>query len=393
VHLNREGYEKGRADGFQRGRQEGFARGLEDASRMRNAAPVSMISEKWRDYRFSEKLAGHFGSSVALVEENQECLKETDKSSIWKLEIRTVTQTVPLILKIFKAPIEGPKWIELNTYRKASLLLSDLMPAVYWTEDVPDTNEVWAILEYVPQLKGQIIFTPDCFDKIIPSLAKLHARTHNDRLFERWDLFSEWLPLYHSDTAIAERVQTRDRTLEYLDKAMEHPEWRSKLKPQYDRLQRLLSSGPEYFPELAQAGKSVIHNDLQTPNIGCGNVQEESWNLKFLDWEGARFAPCWFDMFNLIGIFFAYRKDWRSAEEEVVARCAPLYASEMSKHGVRFEGDPVRLYKMAYLQRVLEKSLFLQLQWAVEAQKPAFLLDGYLDKIKGWGKELGLHVK
>ena len=38
-----------------------------------------------------------------------------------------------------------------------------------------------------------------------------------------------------------------------------------------------------------------------------------------------------------------------------------------------FDEDPVRLYKMAYLQRVLERSLYLQLEWAIGGSKQAFL--------------------
>ena len=222
-------------------------------------------------------------------------------------------------------------------------------------------------------------------------MAKLHAQTYNDSFYKHWELFADWLPRYDSETTSLERQKTHKGTLEYLDKAMERPEIKQRLESSYDLLRGILKKGPIYFPELIQAGKSIIHNDLQTPNIGCGNVGEADWTIKFIDWEGARFAPCWFDMFNLMGVFFAYRKDWRSDEESVIYRCSHIYAAEMLKYGIRFDGDPVRLYKMAYLQRVLERSLYLQLHWATEGQKPAFLLDGYLEKIKVWGKELGLY--
>ena len=53
----------------------------------------------------------------------------------------------------------------------------------------------------------------------------------------------------------------------------------------------ILQRGPDYFPELLQAGKSIIHGDLQTPNMGCSNVGEAVWDIKFLDWEGARLRP------------------------------------------------------------------------------------------------------
>lgn len=400
--MNREGYEKGRIDGFNKGKQDGYNKGFEDAKAQIRAeatmaqAPVpdmqlNGIGLKWREFHCADRLAEYFGGNVVLHDENMECLKETVKSAIWKLEIGASDQAHTIILKIFKAPVAGQDLVELNMYRNAGSILLDSMPQIYWIQEGVNGQEVWVLMEYVPQLKGKIQFTPDHFNKIIPALAKLHARTYNGRFYEHWDLFAEWLPRYHSDSAIMERQKTNGETLEYLDKAMKHPELKQVLQSSHHNLQSILLKGPEFFPELIQAGKSIIHNDLQTPNIGCGNVGEENWNIKFIDWEGARFAPCWFDMFNLIGVFFAYRKDLKSEEDAVIRRCAHLYAAEMEAHGIKFVEDPVRLYKMAYLQRVLERSVYLQLNWALEGRKQAFLLEGYLQKIEVWGKELGLY--
>ncbi|MEX1028430.1 MAG: phosphotransferase [Paenibacillaceae bacterium] len=392
------GYHKGHKTGFAKGKQDGFMKGLEDArTAMKDTTinnsetPLNEISLMWRELHCADQLTEQFGQSVALNDHHMECLKETMKSSIWRLEIIIDQQSHPLLLKIFKAPIEAQSLIELNMYRKASKLLSGLMPNIHMVYQGVNGSDVWVFMEFVPQLKGQLIFTPDQFDNIIPALAKFHARMYNDRFYERWEVFADWLPLYHSETETLERRNTNQKTLTHLDVAMSRPELKARLGSDYSKLQRILQKGPEYFPELLQAGKSIIHGDLQTPNIGCNNVGEANWDIKFLDWEGARFAPCWFDMFNLIGVFFAYRKDWRKDEEAVVIRCAHLYAAEMAKYEVIFHEDPVRLYKMAYLQRVLERSLYLQLEWAIEGNKQAFLLEGYLEKINVWGKELGLY--
>lgn len=394
---NQGAYNKGRLDGFSKGKEDGFIKGREDAlaamtdsSRLKSEPPLNEISLKWRELHFADKLAEILGHSVLLNDQHMECLKETVKSSIWKLEITANQQSYPLILKIFKAPIIEKSLIELNMYRKASSILSGLMPDIHLVQQDLNGNDVWVFMEFVPQLKGQIIFTPDQFDNIIPALAEFHARTYNDRFYAHWEVFSDWLPLYHSESETLERQRTNKKALDYLDKAMSRPELKGRIDSNYNKLQSILLKGPEYFPELIQAGKSIIHSDLQTPNIGCSNVGESNWNIKFIDWEGARFAPCWFDMFNLMGVFFAYRKDWRKDEEAVIVRCTQLYASEMSKYGIEFHEDPVRLYKMAYLQRVLERSLYLQLEWAIEGNKQAFLLEGYLEKINVWGKELGL---
>ncbi|MFD0710671.1 phosphotransferase [Paenibacillus sp. GCM10027626] len=385
------GYEKGRADGFEKGKKDGFAKGLEDAKALKDNPPLNEISLKWRELQCADKLTAKFGSSVTLNDRDMECLKETVKSAIWRLEIFANKQSVPIVLKIFKGPVANQDLTELNMYRKASGILPDLMPSIFLIEEGINGDDIWVFMEFVPQLKGQIIFTPDHFDRIIPSLAKLHAQTYNDNFYNHWDTFADWLPRYDSEATSLERQKMQKGTLEYLDKSEERPEIKQRLESSYDRLRSILKKGPIYFLELIQAGKSIIHNDLQTPNIGCSNVGDENWNIKFIDWEGARFAPCWFDMFNLMGVFFAYRKDWRNEEEAVIQRCAHLYAAEMSKYGIQFNGDPIRLYKMAYLQRVLERSLYLQLQWAIEGQKSAFLLEGYLEKINIWGKELGLH--
>lgn len=385
------GYEQGRSDGFNKGKQDGFVKGFEDAKAMLDNPPLNDISLKWREHHCAEQFAPHFGTSVVLNDQKMECLKETSKSAIWKLEVLAYKQAYPIILKIFKPPIIDEKLTELNMYRKVSSILPDLMPTIYLILEGMNGDDVWAFMEYVPQVKGQVIFTPDHFDQIIPSLAKLHALTYNDNFYNKSDVFEDWLPRYESEAVSAERMKHHEKTLEYLDKAMDHPEFKQRLSSSYNDLKRILKKGPIYFPELIQAGQSITHNDLQTPNMGCHNIAEPNWNIKFLDWEGARFSPCWFDMFNLVGVFFAYRKDWRADEDLVIERCANLYAAEMLKYGISFDGSPVQLYKKAYLERVLERSLYHQLLWAVDGTKPAHLLDEYVEKIKVWGKELGLY--
>ncbi|KOR88126.1 hypothetical protein AM231_02520 [Paenibacillus solani] len=385
------GYEHGRTDGFRKGREDGYRKGHEDAQALSMNPPLHDISLKWREFRCADQIASHFGSPVVLNDHNMECLKETGKSSIWKLEIAANQQRYSIILKIFKAPVNEQKLIELNMYRKVKSILPDLIPDIYMIVEGVNGEDVWVFMEYVPQVKGQVIFTPDCFDRIIPSLAKLHALTYNQNFYKNWEVFEGWLPLYDSDASSLERQKNHERTLEYLDKAMENPELKPRLESSYSNVHSILKKGPIYFPELLHAGKSIIHNDLQTPNMGCHNVAEETWNIKFIDWEGARFSPCWFDMFNLMGVFFAYRKDWRGDEEAVIQRCAPQYAAEMLKYGIQFDTDPVMLYKMAYLQRVLERSLYQQLHWGIDGLKQVYLLDHYLEKLNVWGKELGLY--
>jgi len=349
------------------------------------------ISQQWRELRCADKLARFFKSTVRLNEQNSVCLKETVKSAIWKLEITVNRRPTPIILKIFKPPVIDQNLIELNMYRKAGSLLAEVMPTIFVVADSLYDGQSWVFMEYVPPFKGQVAFTPYHYERIIPSLAKLHARTINDRFYKNWALFSGWLPHYEVKEAFRERQQVKESLLVSLDEAMTHPELKQKLRPSYKLLTRIVQKGPTYFPEVIKAGKSILHNDLQTPNMGCHSISGKDWRIQFIDWEGAHFAPCWFDLYHLLGVFFAYRKDWRNKEESISRHCAKLYAAEMQKYGISFHEKPMKLYKMAYLQRILERSLYIQLQNGLSGHKPAYLLDGYLEKIKVWGKELGLH--
>ncbi|WP_128661037.1 phosphotransferase [Paenibacillus sp. 598K] len=389
-----EGYRNGRTEGYQKGREEGFRKGLQAARDARSlppaAPPLGEISLRWRELGCAERIGACMGSRIVLRDHEMACLKETINSAVWQLAIERDGRTEPLILKIFKAPITGSDLVELSMYRYATPLLGELMPEIYLVEMPSEGGEAWVFMEYVPQLKGQLIFTPDHFERIVPPLARLHALTHNERLAPYRQQFAEWLPIYTSEQGIADRKRVNEEMLVYLDQAMEQPALAERLKADEAMLRKVLAKGPDYFPELLGAGLSITHNDLQTPNIGCYDAAGAEWRIKLLDWEGARFAPCWFDLFNLIGVFFAYRRDWRKDEEVVSERISRLYASEMERHGILFKEDPVRLYKMAYVQRVLERSLHLQLQWGVHGTKPARLLENYVDKIRTWGRELGL---
>ena len=171
---------------------------------------------------------------------------------------------------------------------------------------------------------------------------------------------------------------------------MKIPTYRQLLDPYVSLLRRLLEKGPEYFPEVRRAGCSIVHSDLQLSNIACHHVKRQHWNIKFIDWEGGKFAPCWYDMVSLIGVYMAYRREWSDKEEAITKRCVRLYANEMQGNGVTFLTDPMKLYQMAYLQRILQRGLYLQLKWAVTGRKETKLLPIYLTKIQALSKTLNL---
>lgn len=62
----------------------------------------------------------------------------------------------------------------------------------------------------------------------------------------------------------------------------------------------------------------------------------------------------------------------------------------MKKHGISFKENPTHLYKMAYLQRTLEKGLQTQLRRIYE-NRGGELLPYHLHKLETWGKDLGIY--
>ncbi|MFD2612368.1 phosphotransferase [Paenibacillus gansuensis] len=350
----------------------------------------STIIHFWNEHQLSKHIESAFGKEAELNRRGMKCFKDSFKSSIWKLNLLTKKGPSSIILKVFKSYDREKNAVELNMYSKARKAFGDFMPEIYHAEYSKESKNVWVLMETIQSLESQVVYTPHHFDQIIPALAKMHARMHGHRFYEHRDVFAGWLPEYHSEEKIQRRNEIKELTLAYLEKAMNRPDLNAVLAPSYSQIQRIIRKGPHYFPELLEAGQSICHSDLQALNIGCNNIKDARWNVKFLDWEGARYDPCWFDLVSLVGVFLSYRDDWRKDETAIVARCARLYADEMRKYGIVFKQDPVTLYTMAEMQLILEKNLYLQLYWEVEGVKRGYLLRGYMEKINKAGKQMGL---
>jgi len=350
------------------------------------------IRRQWRSLHCADKFKPIFDGEVSLNRRRIECLKDSYKSSIWQLEIIVNGKKTPIILKVFKHTRKPrpESTVEKNIYRKARKVLQPFMPEIYMTKKNVNGRELWVFMQYIEKIQGQVRFHPKYFNKIIPTLAKLHASTMNKSLTPYWANFKDWLPHYDSDEKLKERKEWNEKTIYYLDQALKIPKYRTIIEPYSALLHRVLKKGPEYFPEVRQAGCSIVHSDLQLSNMACNNVKEQPWNIKFIDWEGGRIAPCWYDMVSLIGVYMAYKREWSKEEQLITKRCVQLYDREMKKNGVSFSLDPMKLYRMAYLQRILQRGLYLQLSWAVTGRKEAKLLQVYLEKTKALSKELGL---
>ncbi|MEX1028431.1 MAG: aminoglycoside phosphotransferase family protein [Paenibacillaceae bacterium] len=351
-----------------------------------------LICRKWRSMQCDEKFKPILNGEVSLNHRQIECLKDSYKSSVWKLEIKVDDKKIPIILKVFK-PMRKHRTestVEKNMYRKARTILQPFMPVIYMTKKGVNGHDLWVFMEYIEKIQGQIQFDPTHFEKIIPTLAKLHASTMNQAFIPYKQAFDKWLPRYDSKEMIEERIEWNNKTSYYLDQALKIPRYKEIVEPYSSLLRRLLKKGTEYFSEVYQEGCCIVHSDLQLTNMVCHNVKERHWDIKFIDWEGGKFAPCWYDMVSLIGVYMAYKREWSEKEEAITERCVQLYAKEMKNNGVTFRTDPIKLYQMAYLQRILQRGIYLQLSWAVTGRKEPKLLKVYLDKIKTLSKVLSL---
>lgn len=349
------------------------------------------IVSRWGDFGLKDKFKDVLGNEAKLAEDKIECLKNSrEKTSIWKLVITHGIEFIPIVLKIYRPPLKENHTLEINMYRKAYTVLHECMPQMYWIEPNVNNGEIWMFIEYLEPLRGQIQLTPKHLDQIIPTVAKFHALTFEDRFLSHAEVFESWLPHYDSKKMVSERTQHIEKTMVYLDQAMKDSRLKEMVAPRYKILQNILQKGPIFFPEIMEDGQCLIHGDLHIHNICCKNVSDDQdWPIHLIDWESVKYAPVWYDLVVLVELLIDFRKDWHKKADDIRSHCLHLYSKEMKKHGITFSEDPLNLLKMTYLQRTLEKRLLNHLRRVLNGEKSA-LLDRYLEKTVLWGKELGL---
>lgn len=336
----------------------------------------------------STELLKYFGEKVQFNFKEIECLKDTRRSSIWKLNLNRNGKNLPVILKIYTSIKKHKNQVEINFLKHRMPQMKEFMAEIYLIASTMNGNETWVLMENVQQLRGQIKMNPDYFAKIIPSIAALHATTFEGST--TYHTITKFLPIYQSSEMVAEREVAVKKTIDYLDDAMENSQLQQLVKPYHKQVRNILKRGPDFFPKLISAGKCVIHGDLHMQNICCNNVEEQDWHIKLIDWETARCSPCWIDLAILVEILIDFRKDWRKDAENIRYKCVHLYTEELRKYGITFTTEPMKLYKMAYLQRTLEKGLYTQMKRELQG-RPGVLLEPYLRKIKTWGTELHIY--
>ncbi|MED4045126.1 phosphotransferase [Priestia aryabhattai] len=338
------------------------------------------------DLKIAEKLSYSMGEKVTIIPSEIKCLKSTKRSNVYKLLLQRKNGYYPIIFKVYNSTAYKNE-VEINIYKKSYPILKEFLPRIYLVETVK--NETWIFMEFVNQIRGQLTFSPSHFQYIIPSIAKLHAQTFENRFKKKENVWKNWLPVYTSTKKT--RAKSMNETVDLLHASIKDARVSHIVKPYYLSLIKLYNKGPDFFPELIKNGLAITHGDLHMQNICSKNVTVHTpWPIQFIDWESAKYAPVWFDMVVLVELLLGFRKDWQANAEKIRTKCVRLYVEEMKKYGITFKTNPMTLYKMAYLQRTLERGLHTQLR-RIADNREGELLSYHLEKISTWGRELGIY--
>ncbi|MYL35605.1 phosphotransferase [Pontibacillus yanchengensis] len=345
------------------------------------------LVEQIKQTNIESKLTSSFNEEV-IVDTSIACLKSTSRSSIYSLTLLGKQRSIPIILKVY-SHAKYKNEVELAIYRQAQDYLADFLPAVYLNHQQGD--ETWVFMEFVQQVRGRTFFSPSHLDYIIPAVAQLHAHTYQVSQDPNHQLSSCNLPVYYSGIMAKERGKYSKKTVNFIEKSLQDKRLKSILAPHAGPLLTIYKKELFMFDELFHDGVALTHGDLHMQNICTHDVsKKEPWDIQFIDWESAKIGPVWFDMVVLVELLLGFRKDWQADADMIRKKCIDTYVREMNSHGITFQTDPLKLYKMAYLQRTLEKGLHTQLRRIFDGRKGE-LLPYHLEKISTWGKELGIY--
>lgn len=353
------------------------------------------LIKTWENKNFSKTLEPHFGRGVSLSKKEIINLKGTKKSSLWKVMIKQGGKSFPVILKILPSLNTFHNRVELEMYKNPPVEITPFIPCIYHIEPNVSDGQTWILMQYVYPVRTEWQMSPKIFEKIIPTLSLVHARTHEQVFTIDKQLISDFIPIHKSSKGFEQRKKALKKyTDKYLDKAINNPNVKEIITPMYERVKKGLSQGPFNFKELEDAGHCIIHGDPHMENICLRNkIGGADEGLLFIDWESSEYSSGWFDLGHLVGMLIEFRPDWQKEEESIIKKCVSLYTTEMEKNGIVFKSDPMLLYKMAYVQRILEKWLLYQLIISLRDntnETPKILLPRFLEKLDRWGRELEL---
>ncbi|MGM0878442.1 MAG: hypothetical protein ACQEWV_28030 [Bacillota bacterium] len=180
---------------------------------------------------------------------------------------------------------------------------------------------------YQPFLASQTKLLPKHLDQMIPTVAKFHALTFENRFLQDADIFDPWLPLNTSKSKMIRKSNSKITTMEYLDQAIKEPSLKDTVGPMYSTLQKILPKRPIFFPRILAAGLCLLHGDLHTHNICCKNPSDhQNWEVQLIYWESAKYAPCWNDLVVRFELLIDIREDWHKNADEIRSHCVHLYS-------------------------------------------------------------------
>lgn len=340
---------------------------------------VKEISKRWRKWQVGNAVAAQFGLDSPPVIRSIKLLREKVRGGVWCINLTGFQgESDKIVLKVVPA---HRNVTEAAIYRHARPLIQSLLPRTFTVRR--HHGWLWLFQEYTEPLTGRFTFQPEDFGRIIPVIAAFHARTYRKRFLPPPRELGSAIPVYNSRSYRRVRRDNCLKTIEYLERAMAVRRLRRRIRPYFKPLTRLLRRGPVFFPALERRGACLIHGDLHMHNVCCNRLSDPQWDLRLIDWETARFAPGWFDIIVLVELLMDFRRDWHARAGSIRESCISLYLKSLAQHGISLTGDPLALYKMAYLQRTLETGLRAQLRRELKGGKGE-LLDRYLYKISAW---------
>ncbi|MGV3487696.1 MAG: oxidoreductase family protein [Tuberibacillus sp.] len=337
------------------------------------------ILEYWKDWELPKRIPVKM--SRHLQENDISVIKDASQRSIWRIQVPTDKGPFPVILKFcsgaerkLREPIlyEGLK--DTPVYQ--------FFPEMYIVREGREGHGTLMFMECLKVASKMPNITPEHLSKIAPVLAQLHAFTFENRPISK--KIQLMIPQYLN--------KTRNRKLKdiqvNLERAREYPKLHKIIMDTYPEIYELAKLNFD-FPQIIESGCCLTHGDLTLNNIGYeGDIDGES-KIKFIDYGGAVYAPCWLDVVKLIESPLDHHSSW---DADALRRQVLMhYVREMENQGISFQNDPEDLYKYAFLMRVFEYEFRRNLSFALKHDgRMRFVFPRILKKIGDFSKELKL---
>ncbi|RST76314.1 hypothetical protein D4T97_005955 [Siminovitchia acidinfaciens] len=334
----------------------------------------SKIIENWGKWSLANKIP--IKPTRPLKEEDIGSIKEGSTRSVWMIDVPTSSGTFPVILKLYNGSKTFLKYYEWNVYKNLKdTRVSEFMPYFYDIQIDAENLEVWIFTEYLNVFGEKPKFKPADLYNITSSLARLHAKTFEHQPVA--ELIRRTVPEFQTER----RNERLENIKGYLQQAKEDDFLKKVIEQYCPEIYELVERDLD-FPEVIQSGKCLTHGDLH-----LGNICYDGQTIKFIDFGVATFSPCWLDVVKLVETILDNR--FEEKEREIRDKCIRIYLDQMQQRGISFSEDPNRLYRMAYLMRVLEKELRRNLQATLRGKRP-FVSQLVLKKISLFSNELHL---